>query len=518
MWGKLLNLKKTKSTQPIDLPEKLRKEFSPELATPLVDIFNCCLKQGIFPDIWKEELVTPMPKKEVLKEIKDTRKIACLSDYCKIYESFLKTWILEDISENESFSQFGGKKGVGAEHMLVCLVDRILKLLETKEGRAAVISSQYDWSNAFDRQDPTKTIQKFISMGIRPSLIPILIDFLSNRSMKLKYNKEQAGPFNLVGGSPQGSFLGQMAYTSGCHDNTERINISEDDKYQYIDDLNLLELILLSDILIQYDFLTHVASDVGIDQRFLPPSLTLTQGYNEGIASWTHQNLTKLNTEKSKYVVHTRMKEDFATRFTLDNTLIERQTCTKILGVWIEEDPSSWEKNTAQLIKRTYACMSLLTKLKYAGLSRKKLLHIYSLFVRSAAEYCCVVWHDNLTQSQSRAIERLQVVSLKIILGNDCPRKEDGHFDYEKALTLCQLNSLFSRREKRTITFGKKCVKHKTMKNIFPLNSAIFEEPHVRSRELYHVNHARTVAYQNSAVPAIQRRLNQLYSYSPTIE
>lgn len=63
-------------------------------------------------------------------------------------------------------------------------------------------------------------------------------------------------------------------------------------------------------------------------------------------------------------------------------------------------------------------------------------------------------------------------------------QKEDGHFDYEKALTLCQLNSLFSRRENRTITFGRKCVRHKTMKNIFPLNSAIFEEPHIRSREL----------------------------------
>ena len=119
---------------------------------------------------------------------------------------------------------------------------------------------------------------------------------------------------------------------------------------------------------------------------------------------------------------------------------------------------------------------------------------------------------------QSRAIDRLQVVSLKIILGDECPRKEDGHFDYQKALTLCQLNSPFSRRENRATSFGKKSVKHKTMKKIFPLNSAIFDDPHdVRRRELYCVNHARSAAYQNSAVPATQRRLNQIYSYSPTI-
>ena len=92
--------------------------------------------------------------------------------------------------------------------MLVCMVDRILKLLDTTEGRALVISSQYDWSNAFDRQDPTKTVEKFISMQIRPSLIPVLIDFLSGRSMHIKYNGKQAGPFKLVGGSPPGQLFG----------------------------------------------------------------------------------------------------------------------------------------------------------------------------------------------------------------------------------------------------------------------------------------------------------------------
>ena len=205
-------------------------------------------------------------------------------------KGFLKTWILEDSSENESFSQFGGKSGVGAQHMVVCMVDIILKLLETTQGRAAVISSQYDWSNAFDQQDPTKTIQKFIQLKIQASIIPILIDFISKRSMKIKFNGKQAGPFDLVGGSPQGSFIGQLCYTTNSHDNTEAINIIDEDKYQYIDDLNLLELIFLADVLRQYDFFAHVASDIGIDQRFLPPSATQTHNFNEGIALWTQQN------------------------------------------------------------------------------------------------------------------------------------------------------------------------------------------------------------------------------------
>ena len=61
-------------------------------------------------------------------------------------------------------------------------------------------------------------------------------------------------------------------------------NIQEENKFQYIDDLYLLELIFVTDLLLQYDFRSHVASDIGLDQRFLPPSSTKTQTYNEGIA------------------------------------------------------------------------------------------------------------------------------------------------------------------------------------------------------------------------------------------
>ena len=353
-------------------------------------------------------------------------------------------------------------------------------------------------------------------MGIRSSLIPVLIDFLSGRSMKLKFNGKQGGPWDLVGGSPQGSFLGQMCYTTGSYDNTDQLDIDEDNKFQYIDDLDLLELIILTDVLIQYNFREHVASDIGIGQRFLPPTSTKTQSYHDEISIWTQNNLMKLNSEKSKYMLHTRTRENFATRFSLEGCLIDRETATKVLGVWVGEDPSCWDINTQQIMKRSYASMSILTKLKYAGLSREKLIHIYSLHVRSSMEYCSVVWHDNLTQAQSNSIERLQIVALKIILGNDCPRKDDGHFDYSRALTLCQLETLFSRREKRALSFGKKCIKHPTMKRLFPLNPAMLTNPYpVRSREPFYVNHARTAAYSESAIPAIQRRLNKHYASSP---
>jgi hypothetical protein len=47
------------------------------------------------------------------------RKISCTSDYSKLYDGFLKGWVMEDISENDDISQFGGQPGMGAEQMIV---------------------------------------------------------------------------------------------------------------------------------------------------------------------------------------------------------------------------------------------------------------------------------------------------------------------------------------------------------------------------------------------------------------
>ena len=140
---------------------------------------------------------------------------------------------------------------------------------------------------------------------------------------------------------------------------------------------------------------------------------------------------------------------------------------------------------------------------------------MYCLFVRSSAEYCSVVWHQNLTQAQSNSIMRLQVVTLKLILSKDCPRKEDGHCDYGRVLILCKLDSLLDRQKKRMLNFGKKCRNHPSLSRLFPLNAAINDDPHnIRNHELCHVNHARTSAYRDSSIPAIQRQLNQYFRYS----
>ena len=215
-------------------------------------------------------MVTPVPKITHPKTLSDLRKIACTSDFNKLFEGILKDWILEDIGNKFDPAQFGGQSGIGTEHMLVKLIDRILSLLDRHPDKSAVIAASVDWSQAFDRQGPTLAINKFIGIGVRSSLIPLLISYISDRKMTVKFNGSVSSTHPLIGGGAQGSLLGQIMYLVQSNDNANCTK--EEDRFKYIDDLSILELVFLAELAVKYDIFKHVPSDVAIDQLFLPNS------------------------------------------------------------------------------------------------------------------------------------------------------------------------------------------------------------------------------------------------------
>ena len=503
VYMKLKKMKNTKSTLPVDIPDKLRKEFSVELAAPLTNIINECLEQQVYPRLWKNEWVTPAPKISNPKVIKDLRKISCTSTFSKLFESILKEWIMEDISDNLDIGQFGGEKGTGTEHMIVCLVDRVLQLLDRNPDQSAVIAALVDWAAAFDHQDPTLAIKRFIEIGVRPALIPILSSYLSERQMKVKFNGQESEVLPLIGGGPQGTLLGQIMYLVQSNNNANMV--SESDRFKYIDDLSILQIVCMAGLLSSYNFRFHVASDIGIDQLFLPPENFQTQTHLDEITQWTNDNLMKLNEAKSSYMIFTRTKSNFVTRLNLNGIKLDQMNTSKLLGIWLTED-LSWDRNTQEICKKAYSRMSMLSKLKYVGTSVEDLLDIYGLFIRSCAEYCSVVFHSRLTLEQVHDIERIQKTSLRIILG-------DMYLSYTDALEMCNLKSLHDRREKKCLDFSLRCVKHDKNSRIFPLNPNIIEKHHdVREREMFVVNSARTDAYKKSTIPYCQRMLNKHFS------
>ena len=145
--------------------------------------------------------------------------------------------------------------------------------------------------------------------------------------------------------------------------------------------------------------------------------------------------------------------------------------------------------------------MCLLRKVAKFKPPRKDLKLIYIIYVRSILEQSCVVWHSSLTFENKEDIERVQKNALRIILQNE-------YTQYEKALDLLNLDSLEDRRTHLSLRFALKCKNNPIMSTLFEHKEKIHEMT-LRKTEIFKVNTANTERYRNSAVPYMQRLLNE---------
>ena len=257
----------------------------------------------------------------------------------------------------------------------------------------------------------------------------------------------------------------------------------------------------MTDLLTNYDFLSHVPSDIAVDKPFLPPPAFGTQNTLDNIAEWTQRNMMQFNHTKSNYIVFSRSKEEFCTRLSLEDVILDRVSEIKVLGLWLTED-LKWAKNTREICIKAFSRVSLITKLKYVGVKVEDLLEIYTLYIRSITEYCSVVFHSRLTVEDAANLERIQKCCLRIILG-------DNYVSYTAALEMTGLKTLHDRREDRCLKFALKALKHPTNSRMFPQNQNTGQD--TRNNEKFCVNFSRTDTYKRSSIPDNQRRLNKHY-------
>ena len=120
--------------------------------------------------------------------------------------------------------------------------------------------------------------------------------------MRVKWKGHISSLRNLNGGGPQGGTLGIEEYLSQSNDNSDFLN--QDEKFKFIDDLSMVELInLISVGIASYNFKAHVASDIGIDNKYLPVENIKSQQFIHSIEQWTGQKQMKLHSDKSKYII-----------------------------------------------------------------------------------------------------------------------------------------------------------------------------------------------------------------------
>ena len=123
-----------------------------------------------------------------------------------------------------------------------------------------------------------------------------------------------------------------IEYDSQSNDNTDFL--SPEDKFKFVDDLSTLEMInLIFSGLASYNFKQHVASDIGVDQLFLPSENIKSQTYLHKLSKLTDDKQMQLSEDKSKLmIINFTKKYQFSTRTKLSNTPLDIVDQTVLLG------------------------------------------------------------------------------------------------------------------------------------------------------------------------------------------
>jgi hypothetical protein len=131
---------------------------------PLAYVINTCIRRVEYPQLYKLEISTPVPKKYLPRSTSEIRNISGLLNFDKFMETFLSELIVADMKPNIDPSQYGNQQGVSIKHYLIDMIHCILTALDnnSKGETFAVIASLIDWNNAFPRQCPKLGNESFM--------------------------------------------------------------------------------------------------------------------------------------------------------------------------------------------------------------------------------------------------------------------------------------------------------------------------------------------------------------------
>ena len=465
--AKIKQANNTKGGVSGDLPVKLAKEFGPELARPVAQIFREISKSGEWPSRLKLEQGIPLKKSQNPQSESEIRIISLTQLLSKVFEKIVADWLLKYISDKLDANQYGGRKGSSTSH---------------------------GW------------------------LLQIVMGFLKGRKLVVTYRGVQSGVKEMPGGGPQGTILGMLLFlvlinSAGfAHEDraigsrvAKATNVRKaisNIHLKFVDDLTIAESLKLKDVLSVQE--QELQRPLQYHERFeqtLDPVKSQVQVQLNELSKHADTNKMRINHSKTKVMLFNSAKKfDFQPNLVIDEVNLEVVEQMKLLGVVITSD-LKWDKNTDYITKKAFSRLWLLRRLKKLGASRAALLDIYVKNVRSVVEYSSVVWGSSLTLKNTAQIERVQKAVFAIVLGKQ-------YVTYPEACAELKMETLSQRRLQLARKFALKTSKHPIHKNWFEPN---LPQKVTRQTQLkFKPPQARTERFLKSAIPFLTNLLNEV--------
>ena len=162
--------KMPKSVIPGDMFPELVSRTLNYISLQVKDIYNSIISMKNWPEAWKIEFQTCIPKVSSPTEIGETRNISCTAYLSKVFELFI-------LKEARKFvrlisNQYGGKPGVSTTHFLTNIWHKITSGLE--DNRAGVTLAAIDYSKAFNRLQHLECLKALAGLGLPTQLLQVI--------------------------------------------------------------------------------------------------------------------------------------------------------------------------------------------------------------------------------------------------------------------------------------------------------------------------------------------------------
>ena len=526
VYERIRKTKKPRSSVPGDLPRRLTQEFAPELAAPVGKIIRNIVQTGEWPKPWRVEHGIPL-KKVPNPIIEDDLRIISLTPFLsKVTEQFVISWLMEYVKDKVDWGQYGGTKGSSISHYLIELVNFVLFNQDLKIPHT-VLAAFIDFSKAFNRINHNLIIKLLSDMDVPGWLLKIVMGFLTEREMILKYKGGCSTKKSLPGGSPQGTRLGLLLFliliNAVGYENLEKNmggKITENLKkrtpvpyshMKYVDDLSLLQSLNLKEILLPNP-VCDPARPLAYHDRtnhVLPTESLTLQDQLHKLDNYCQENEMKINIKKCKVMIFNPHRNYAGMpKLTLPGMGGEHLDVVenfKLLGVHIRSD-LKWWNNTNYICQKGYTRLWMLRRLKLLGASEAELLDVYAKQVRSVLELAVPVWQPALTNHEKVQIERVQKCAFYIILGAN-------YLNYSHALKILGYELLEDRRVKLCEKFAQKASTHEKYQLWFckTNTNAPIANTRAKSKKVkikYKYVETRTERFKNSPLPYLTGLLN----------